>query len=116
MQYGLDCISEGKTTVSIVKAIAAAKGVGRVVSREVALVDSAAWLLTRDLAAQVTLLVNKDSEIKEYADKVKVEMTLVCKCRNGGEARCAQPRRWTDNRSSPSTQTRFSVLSLTGRG
>ncbi|KWU46932.1 GroES-like protein [Rhodotorula sp. JG-1b] len=55
LQYGLDCISEGKTTVSIVKAIAAAKGVGRV----------------------VTLLVNKDSEIKEYADKVKVEMTLV---------------------------------------
>ncbi|GAA5955314.1 hypothetical protein JCM8115_001912 [Rhodotorula mucilaginosa] len=55
LQYGLDCISEGKTTVSIVKAIAAAKGIGRV----------------------VTLLVNKDSEIKEYADKVKVEMTLV---------------------------------------
>jgi hypothetical protein len=33
------------------------------------------------------LLVNKDSEIKEYADKVKVEMTLVCECSNLGTRR-----------------------------
>ncbi|GAA5981432.1 hypothetical protein JCM10908_004107 [Rhodotorula pacifica] len=55
LQYGLDCISEGKTTVSIVKAIVAAKGTGRV----------------------ITLLTNKDEELKQYAEKVKVEMTLV---------------------------------------
>ncbi|GAA5885486.1 hypothetical protein JCM3774_003367 [Rhodotorula dairenensis] len=55
LRYGFDCISEGKTTVSIVKAIVAAKGTGRV----------------------VTLLLNKDSELKEYDEKVKVEMTLV---------------------------------------
>ncbi|BGP52606.1 hypothetical protein JCM8202_004867 [Rhodotorula sphaerocarpa] len=55
LQYGLDCITDGKTTASIVKAIAAAKGTGHV----------------------VTLLVNKDPEIKEVAgDKIKVEMTL----------------------------------------
>lgn len=52
LQYGLDCISEGKTTVSIVKAIAAAKGIGRVVSRKAALSlspNSAARLLTEIL-------------------------------------------------------------------
>ncbi|POY71205.1 hypothetical protein BMF94_5517 [Rhodotorula taiwanensis] len=55
LQYGLDCISEGKTTVSIVKAIKGAKGTGRV----------------------ITLLLNKDSEIKDVAgDNIKVEMTL----------------------------------------
>lgn len=80
LQYGLDCISEGKTTVSIVKAIAAAKGVGRVVSREAALEGSRSVVVDKRSCRQVTLLVNKDSEIKEYADKVKVEMTLVCEC------------------------------------
>jgi hypothetical protein len=56
LQYGLDTIAEGKTTVSCVKAVAAAKGEGHI----------------------MTLLTNKDEELQQYKDKVSAEMNLVC--------------------------------------
>ncbi|BGP28536.1 Zinc-binding oxidoreductase alcohol dehydrogenase [Rhodotorula toruloides] len=55
LQYGLDTIAEGKTTVSCVKAVAAAKGEGHI----------------------MTLLTNKDEELQQYKDKVPAEMNLV---------------------------------------
>lgn len=56
LQFGLDTIAEGKTTVSCVKAVAAAKGEGHI----------------------MTLLTNKDEELQKYKDKIPSEMNLVC--------------------------------------
>lgn len=56
LQFGLDTIAEGKTTVSCVKAVAAAKGEGHI----------------------MTLLTNKDEELQQYKDKIPSEMNLVC--------------------------------------
>ncbi|GAA5850883.1 hypothetical protein JCM9279_006228 [Rhodotorula babjevae] len=55
LRYALDTISEGKTTITAVKAIAQAAGKGKV----------------------VTLLGNQDPELKEYADSVPAEPTLL---------------------------------------
>ncbi|GAA5997180.1 zinc-binding alcohol dehydrogenase family protein [Rhodotorula paludigena] len=55
LRYALDTIAEGKTTVGAVKSIWDAAGMGKV----------------------ITLLVNKDDELKQYKDKVPAEMTLV---------------------------------------
>jgi len=56
LRYALDTISEGKTTITAVKAIAQAAGKGKV----------------------ITLLGNQDPELKEYADSVPAEPTLLC--------------------------------------
>ncbi|BGP44442.1 Zinc-binding oxidoreductase alcohol dehydrogenase [Rhodotorula kratochvilovae] len=55
LRYALDTIAEGKTTVSAVKAISQAAGRGKV----------------------ITLLTNKDEELKQYEEAVPAEMTLV---------------------------------------
>jgi len=55
LRYALDTISEGKTTVTAVKAISQAAGKGKV----------------------ITLLTNKDEELKQFADSVPAEPTLL---------------------------------------
>lgn len=60
LRYALDTISEGKTTVTAVKAISQAAGKGKV----------------------ITLLTNKDEELKQFADSVPAEPTLLCASRS----------------------------------